>query len=454
MRSIVIAPAVVLVVVLLAALSGCKRSGTQAAAKSGANSGASSSANTGAAKPAITPAGTPLGSVNSATIGPDGDTLSSPDSRLTLSVPPGAFAADTEVSIAPVTNTAPNGVGLTYRFTPEGTTFAKPVTLAWQLSPNDLAGGSLDDFLVAAQTSDGKWMAQPGVKRDVATNTLSVSARHFSDWALLKTLVLKPGEAKVDVGKSVNFTPKVLYVDPALLATDSETTVPQLITLSDLGPNPVWAVDGKPNGDAVIGTIYEANHLGNYIAPGNVPAANPVSVSLSIQLGSRKLLAPAIVTIIGNEEWTGDSEITQLDGSQVSSAFTFKSDDSEPGVRLRHFDVEEGHAHWTPPKKAGNCRLTVGPTDHDIGPKEGNLTVQYVTDTIANITGGGTTVWLATYTTHCPDGSSKSFQAPASAAWWPVDPYKTSPIPVKGTQFTIKVDGVMGKGIVHLTRMH
>ena len=72
----------------------------------------------------------------------------------------------------------------------------------------------------------------------------------------------------------------------------------------------------------------------------------------------------------------------------------------------------------------------------------------------AQVTGGGTTVWLATYTTHCPDGSSKSFQAPASAMWWPVDPYQSMSAITVSTRKdnSVPVNGMMGKGVVHLRK--
>ena len=80
---------------------------------------------------AVTGVGAPIAGVSapSASIGPAGGTLASGDNQVTLTVPAGALASATPISITAVADTAPGGTGFAYRLALDGLTFAKPVTI-------------------------------------------------------------------------------------------------------------------------------------------------------------------------------------------------------------------------------------------------------------------------------------------------------------------------------------
>ena len=61
------------------------------------------------ASPAVTAVGETQGAGVAVTIGPAGGTASSADGKLQLIVPPGALAADTALSVTPLSVTAPGG---------------------------------------------------------------------------------------------------------------------------------------------------------------------------------------------------------------------------------------------------------------------------------------------------------------------------------------------------------
>src|SRR5260221_13625194 len=65
----------------------------------------------GGAPASQSPFGTATGPAGEATIGPAGGALGSGGGKATGSIPPGGLAADTTISIQPVTNTAPGGKG-------------------------------------------------------------------------------------------------------------------------------------------------------------------------------------------------------------------------------------------------------------------------------------------------------------------------------------------------------
>ena len=74
------------------------------------------------------------------------------------------------------------------------------------------------------------------------------------------------------------------------------------------------------------------------------------------------------------------------------------------------------------------------------------------------VSGQGESVWLATYTTHCPNGDG-SMPMGVHAGWWPIDPSNMgTPTPVavtpgKPPDVYVKIDGPMGTGTVHLNYM-
>src|SRR5687768_430852 len=71
-----------------------------------------------------TAVGIAMGAPSELTIGAAGGRLASSDGKLTLVIPPGALASDTRITIQPISNNAPLGLGTAYRFTPDGGQFA------------------------------------------------------------------------------------------------------------------------------------------------------------------------------------------------------------------------------------------------------------------------------------------------------------------------------------------
>ncbi len=320
------------------------------------------------AAPVLTP--------TSATIGPNGGTLASSDGKLSISVPAGAFASDTTVSVQPSEDPFRESLGPVYQLSPEGTTFAQPVKLVWHLSEADLSRTNLDNLMVRTQTANGPWEPQPDVQRDEATHTISVATAHFSKWDLALTLRLDPTENKVYVGDDTfifaivgesKYWPSAPDIQPnSSQATNQSSSDDDLLSApppkgsseDDLlatphkGPNDddllatppdlrkgifngVWRVNGIPFGNSTVGTIKpiknsqfnggkSANIFGWFYAPAHVPSPNPVTVSYEITAGKQKMTATSLVTIVPYQDhWKGDSTITQGDGTKVTSQFTF-----------------------------------------------------------------------------------------------------------------------------------
>ena len=134
--------------------------------------------------PAITPVGTPVGNPVSKIIGAAGGTLVSPDGRLELNIPSGALSSNTDISIQPVTNEAPGGIGLAYDLLPNGTKFSKLATFTFHYTKEELNDNFPYLLFIAYQDSSNGWRADQ-IQRDFDTvaKTVSLEISHFTIWA-------------------------------------------------------------------------------------------------------------------------------------------------------------------------------------------------------------------------------------------------------------------------------
>ncbi len=271
--------------------------------------------------PLTTAIGTPMGAAVTATIGPEGGSLVSGDAMLTLEIPPGALAADTEISVTPISNEAPTGFGGAYRLGPEGITLAAParVTLGWTEAM--LAGTAPEYLGIGYQTRDRTWnRVLLGSSLDQSASTLSVETTHFSDWGGLYAIQLLPastqGPIEVRVGQTqavyysgcwyfdpstgerligpdelieaVEFNPDYAIYHPELAVRKCER-IPSTYTFSnghvyDFGARlGHWSVNGAEGGDGTFGTVTpdSGNVSAVYRAPNQVP--DPAVVAVSVQ---------------------------------------------------------------------------------------------------------------------------------------------------------------------------
>ncbi|BDG05251.1 hypothetical protein [Anaeromyxobacter oryzae] len=207
----------------------------------------------GALVPTPTPPGAPLAlPVATATIPAAGGTLSSADGALTLTVPAGAVAVPTDFTIAAIGNTARGAVGSAFRLGPEGTTFTTPVTLTLAAPTSYPNGASIADVGVEYQDATGYWHRVEPVTRNAAANTLTVQARHFSDWAVTWqtgtpaaegpiTLVQTVGTPMTATGRATLFLQGDDASDTVYVMTGSLTLAEPSYTVNDAQCAPVQA---------------------------------------------------------------------------------------------------------------------------------------------------------------------------------------------------------------------
>lgn len=230
-----------------------------------------------------TAVGTPVGQPSSQTIDAAGGSIVSPDNRLTVTVPPNAVATATTLTIQPITNQAPGGLGSAYRLGPEGQTFDTPVQISFHYTSQDLAGTVTDALEIAYQNTQDYWQAYKSATLDTAQQTLTVTSSHFSDWSMLAGSQIQPPAASVQVGNTVALTlvfcEKVATLDgtPDGLLTSLMAKCASGIDLAS-----DWEVNSIAGGNASVGTVVAdsgSEDSATYTAPAAVPQANPVAVS-------------------------------------------------------------------------------------------------------------------------------------------------------------------------------
>ncbi|MEP6832134.1 MAG: Ig-like domain-containing protein, partial [Gemmatimonas sp.] len=259
--------------------------------------------------PFATAVGTPAGTASTLTIGPAGGTVASADGQLTVIIPANALTTSVAITIQPITNEAPGGLGQGYQLLPEGQTFVAPVQLVFRISDEELAGTSPDVLAVATQESTGFWRKLMSGTYSASNKTLTVTTTHFSGWGLLAGFLLVPGSAGVPVQGSLSLSaldcPTV-----AIPGTNGQTRLGRCVS-GNFTVN-TWTVNSTPGGTPTYGTVVGGSLGATYVAPSEVPSLNPVTVGVSVdaglRTGGRATLQLASNVLIYADSWTGTAQ--------------------------------------------------------------------------------------------------------------------------------------------------
>lgn len=268
-------------------------------------------------KPKSYPIGYAADVLEKTTIGPEGGSLSSIDGELELIVPAGALSAPTEVSIEPITNTNPGGVGYGFRLKPHGITFNKEVELKFHYG-NDTHPVSADFLGVAYQDENQYWCYLPSSEVDVVNKVVKVKTKHFSDWTLMQWMYLLPPETVVKTSKNVHLRAvRVLpaatdvndYITPLVPPGDTKVMVGEQVDLETKYIKK-WSVSRN------IGKLAVEGNKATYTAPNSLPDVNPVAISVSLNAGNHQVLLISNIEILeGDIQFTiGGANPVVLEG--------------------------------------------------------------------------------------------------------------------------------------------
>lgn len=274
--------------------------------------------------------GTPEGAPVSVTIGAGGGSISTPDNRITLNIPAGALSSNTTITIQPITNKTPNGIGLAYRLLPNGQQLSKPAILNAHYKETDLEGTAADAFGIAYQDDRGAWLAKSKVTVNSTTKTVSKEISLLKDHSFFSDYVLLPRQATILPGEEVDLqVKKVLYKLPI-----SEEDGDVLITGEAVAePSQInsWKINGQNTPIAAKnGSLSGTGASRKYKAPDAAPAVNPIAVSVEMDgPEGTKLMLVSNITIT-RKMWQMHIEWLRVNrcvpGAIASSTYTCSAD--------------------------------------------------------------------------------------------------------------------------------
>lgn len=306
-------PAFILLVAALSLLSACKKNPVVPPTSE-------------TVTPFATPVGNPVGSAASKEIGTSGGSVTSPDGRVILTIPAGALTNNTTISIQPIENTTPNGIGLSYDFLPNGQQFAKPITVTLHYTDDEIAGTKPGLLEFGFQNAQNVWQGKGNLQVDKASKTVAASISHFSRWSFYATYAMTPNQKTMLVNETALLQVlKLPYSeDPEpghpeeMLHTLGETQLVAADKISNWLVNGQAASQGGSNG-WLTGDVANEKH---YHAPANVPAANPVAVSVDVNTGKGKITLVSNMFIqkeVSFEFSCGGQSYQNLDGNVTAS---------------------------------------------------------------------------------------------------------------------------------------
>ena len=237
----------------------------------------------------VKPVGRPRGTATTKLIGVEGGTIATPDG-VSLTIPAGALATATAISIQPITRTLPGGAGPAVRLSPDGQQFAKPVTLTIAYVLDSLTTRQPDMLMVAYQDDKGIWQSVREVQVDKNQQHITATIHHFSDWSVAERYSLKVDQRDLFAGEQTAI--HLLQTAPLQpLSPDGNETDPiyDPVDITRVGD---WQLTGQ-------GTLGFFGEFANYQAPDHLD--KPITVSVSVEVkppsGPGKIILIATISV-------------------------------------------------------------------------------------------------------------------------------------------------------------
>ena len=277
--------------------------------------------------------GTPVGSAVAQTLDAAGGTFDEPTTGVTVKALAGGFDASTQLSVQPITNTLPGGIGMGVAIS-SSQPFKKPLIVRFGYGADEPDPHSLR---LALQADDGSWFSLSPVKIDTVNRTVSAAVPESLTTVAgasgqvkpqgglnVKRVVkylsfyLKPGSATLKTGKSADFVPWARVLEKkngckeivdgldeelASLPCPKPIIKDYPFTNDKTGFGRTWSVNGVVGGDSKNGMIEAKASVGaTYTAPETAPSPNKVTLSFETTNTEtkQKLIVLAAVTILGN----------------------------------------------------------------------------------------------------------------------------------------------------------
>jgi len=349
------------------------------------------SGQTGAPAGKVTPAGTPSGAMESKVIGVNGGTFTTADKRLSIKFPQGALTGNTTISVQPITNNTPGGLGTAYRITPHGVNFAKPVEISFRYAYDDLSTTIPAAMAIAYQDTSGIWQTIGGGSNDTTAKKVTISSTHFSDWSVFRSYEMVPGVSFIGAGSTLGLKLiKRVKTDGPIIPMPAG---PVYDTMEAAVKE--WQLTGP-------GLLSPNKNTAVYKAPLTAPAKLPVTVSatLNTPTGIYRYTANIFIVAIISDNTGGNGD----GGNGGFSGVNFRIDKGAwmhalcyGGLKVMHTPMgDERYFTAFIPGSANSDALTF----HWMGPATANTTLRWTTtfpDFLYSYNQGGNAVYYFQY---------------------------------------------------------
>jgi hypothetical protein len=223
--------------------------------------------------------------VGSATIGANGGSLTSNDQKLTLRILPGSFAKEETISLEAIDNKAPNGQGQSYRIHSSAPA-SKPFSLCWKVNKELIRVAQHKKLAIAYLDEQRQWHANKKMTIDEKDTTICLDLKHgrSADIALICEYILMPS---ID-GAGILLTGEPVLMKIVNTPIRGDWSIVGAGKTIKENIRELYVEDEKSgDGNGEAGTISEAAYSSPYsflyVAPGHVPAKNPVTLRADVQ---------------------------------------------------------------------------------------------------------------------------------------------------------------------------
>jgi hypothetical protein len=205
----------------------------------------------------------PSGNLIATNIGPGGGTVGV--DGVTVTIPPNALTSTLAITVQRSGQLGPDGtIGQVFDIGPTGTTFAVPITIAFNYADAELAGLAPSEFAVETTSGgSGMWTPLSQIVVDIYAHTIAGQTTHLSPYALVQQ-GLGGGTVEDASASQVSDSGSAISSDGAAGFSDAGSA-----SSADAGPvgagdaslGPVVGADAGPvgAGDASLGPVVGAD---------------------------------------------------------------------------------------------------------------------------------------------------------------------------------------------------
>ncbi|TLV03202.1 hypothetical protein [Dyadobacter luticola] len=283
------------------------------------------------------PVGKPIGAPVTKVIGPAGGTIEIPESRMVFKFPAGVISKETPITIQPVENTTPLGMGTSLEITPKDVKLTGNAQVTWNYTDEDLNGTNTDVLGAAFQDEKGVWQGSKDITVDKTAKTVTAPVSHLAHWSFYAQFSLISDKDRLAPGDNCELTARYIegYNDQDLVVplTGHKVVRKSMVVK--------WTLNGNKAGDDVDGDYANVGQLTEdqtwaltkYDAPPREPDVNPVAVAVELNvkefghlmlIHTERIESPSSLKIDGQSDSNPVVGLT-LHGSKLSGIIQDKT---------------------------------------------------------------------------------------------------------------------------------